>query len=172
VLDGAPDRLLDTYEAERRPVAAGVLNLSGALAKGAGGSATLTRGRETQQLDLNYRQSPLSMDKGRTERSLRAGDRAPDAPYADAAGNQSRLFQAYAGPHFTVVVFADAPVEIPAHGPETRTIRAPLGGLAARTYQIEAPAVVVIRPDNYIGLIDEQPSPSAVADYFSRLLAA
>ncbi|WP_416974543.1 FAD-dependent monooxygenase [Streptomyces sp. 4F14] len=69
VLRGAPARLLDTYEEERRAVAAGMLGLSTAIAR-----SEARRGRSTRQLDLNYRESSLSQG---TTSSLRAGDRVP-----------------------------------------------------------------------------------------------
>ena len=50
VLGGAPETLIDTYEAERRPIAAGVLGLSEALLSAAKAN-DMRRGRETQELD-------------------------------------------------------------------------------------------------------------------------
>ncbi|MDX3387263.1 FAD-dependent monooxygenase [Streptomyces niveiscabiei] len=69
VLKGAPPSLLDTYEEERRAVAADMLGLSTAIARSAA-----RRGRSTRQLDLNYRESNLSQG---TTQGLRAGDRVP-----------------------------------------------------------------------------------------------
>jgi hypothetical protein len=60
VLAGAPDALLDTYEEERRPIAADMLGLAtGLLDKAKQGD--MKRGREVHQLDLNYRFSSLSL---------------------------------------------------------------------------------------------------------------
>lgn len=53
VVQGAPDGLLDTYEQERRPVAASVLGLSTQLL-GEMKSGELRRGREVHQLDIGY----------------------------------------------------------------------------------------------------------------------
>ncbi|MFM9447053.1 FAD-dependent monooxygenase [Streptomyces acidiscabies] len=69
VLRGAPSSLLDTYEEERRAVAADMLGLSTAIAR-----SEARRGRSTRQLDLNYRESSLSQG---TTQVLRAGDRVP-----------------------------------------------------------------------------------------------
>lgn len=57
VLGGAPERLLDTYEEERLPVAADVLGISTALYGRAkrGEQGAHERGEETQQLLLGYR---------------------------------------------------------------------------------------------------------------------
>ncbi|MFS2021473.1 FAD-dependent monooxygenase, partial [Massilia sp. CT11-108] len=60
VLAGAPDDLLDTYEAERRPLAAAMLQLSTALLDAARRGGEMRRGRETRQLDLAYPDSPLA----------------------------------------------------------------------------------------------------------------
>ena len=53
VLSGAPDALLDSYEAERRPVAADVLGLSTRLLDETR-RGIMRRGREVKQLDVGY----------------------------------------------------------------------------------------------------------------------
>ena len=77
VVDGAPDALLDTYEAERREVAAGMLGLSSKLLEAARTRGGLRRGRETQQLDLGYRTSPPSHDARGDDAIVRAGRLVP-----------------------------------------------------------------------------------------------
>jgi|GEM_PF-5296018 len=79
VLSGAQDRLLDTYERERRPVAEAVLGLSTRLleAQKKGG---MRRGREVHQLDVGYPDFPLSTEIPERCHGVRAGNRAPDAP--------------------------------------------------------------------------------------------
>ncbi|WP_374104854.1 FAD-dependent monooxygenase [Nocardia sp. MH4] len=96
--DPAP---LDTYEPERRTVAARVRGLSTELLdKLVDGDEDATRrGPETRQLGISYR-SPT--DRG----PLVAGDRAPDAPLADATGTKIRLFDLFRGPHATLLRFA------------------------------------------------------------------
>ncbi|MGW5570772.1 FAD-dependent monooxygenase [Nocardia thailandica] len=95
--DPAP---LDTYEPERRAVAARVLGLSTELLDRLvdGAADALERGPETRQLDISYR-SPA--DAG----ALVAGDRAPDAPLLDDRGRGVRLFDLFRGPHATLLVF-------------------------------------------------------------------
>jgi 2-polyprenyl-6-methoxyphenol hydroxylase-like FAD-dependent oxidoreductase len=88
-LGGAPDTLLDTYEAERLPVAAAVLGLSRRLYR----ARSLRRGDATNQLALHYRASPLS--RGGALGRLRAGDRMPDTRLADG----TRLFDRLRGGH-------------------------------------------------------------------------
>jgi hypothetical protein len=170
VLEGLADEtLLDTYEAERRPVGAGILGLSLSIARQEG-IAVQPRGRQTQQLDLNYRDSRLSVDRGAAERPLVAGDRAPDAPYADALGQPARLFEAFRGPHFTLLLFAGAEVDLPADGPTTVAVRLPAHGPAAKTYGVTGPTAVLVRPDNYLGLYAVDPGRHAVTDYLQQIL--
>ena len=45
-------------------------------------------------------------------------------------------------------------------------------GEAARIYGINGPAIVLVRPDNYIGLIDESPAPASVCAYLEAALKA
>jgi 2-polyprenyl-6-methoxyphenol hydroxylase-like FAD-dependent oxidoreductase len=97
VLRGGPPDLLDTYEAERLPIAAAVLGLSKRLLQ----TRSFQRGDLTNQLGLHYRTSPLST--GSASGNLHPGDRMPDARLEDG----SRLFDRMRGPHATVVVTPD-----------------------------------------------------------------
>jgi 2-polyprenyl-6-methoxyphenol hydroxylase-like FAD-dependent oxidoreductase len=86
----AEESLLDTYEEERRPNAAEMLGLTTGVHRG-----EARRGRATQQLDLGYRASSLSVDTRPElpDAALRAGDRAPDGRREGV-----RLFTRYKGP--------------------------------------------------------------------------
>jgi 2-polyprenyl-6-methoxyphenol hydroxylase-like FAD-dependent oxidoreductase len=105
VLRGAPEVLLASYETERRPVAEDVLGLSTKLLDAARLRGDMRRGRETQQLDLGYPDSPLSFATHARDpkSSLFAGDRAPDAPCIGAGGQPTRLFNLFRGPHWTLL---------------------------------------------------------------------
>ena len=94
VLRGGPQELLDSYEQERLPIAAAVLELSKRLLQ----TRSLKRGDLTNQLGLNYRASPLST--GTVSGTLHPGDRMPDARLDDG----SRLFDRMRGPQATAVV--------------------------------------------------------------------
>ncbi|WP_052744289.1 aromatic-ring hydroxylase C-terminal domain-containing protein [Streptomyces odonnellii] len=162
VLAGAPDALLDTYETERRPVAAHVLGKSSELYQNLSQHrlSGLKRGDEEQQLTLSYRGGPLAGTG--TTRTLIAGDRAPDAPCVTADGAR-RLFDVLRGAHFTLLAFGNAPTGLP--WPETgaglhsyRVVRRPgnggeiadTSGKLTRTYGVDGDALVLIRPDGYI----------------------
>lgn len=123
---GAPDALLDTYEAERLPVAAGILETSTRLHR----TRSLRRGRDLHQLTLAYRDSPLTGEHraGLAPDALRAGDRAPDAPCTGPDGTPFRLFDAFRGPHFTLLAFdgAEPPRPAPEWAAHVRTYR--IGG--------------------------------------------
>jgi 2-polyprenyl-6-methoxyphenol hydroxylase-like FAD-dependent oxidoreductase len=102
VLGGAPYRLLDSYEEERRPVAEAMLGLATGLLEAAKRGET-QRGREVRQLDIGYRASSLIFESSGRHGALLAGDRAPDAPLRGAAGYTRRLFDLFTGPHWTLV---------------------------------------------------------------------
>ncbi|MDR6144033.1 2-polyprenyl-6-methoxyphenol hydroxylase-like FAD-dependent oxidoreductase [Microbacterium foliorum] len=106
VLAGAPDTLLDSYETERRPIAAAVLGLSSRKYDGLGtlDLSSITRGDAEQQLTLNYRHTTTPTTPGRKGAVL-TGDRAPDAELVDASGKPRRLFEVLRGPHFTLIGF-------------------------------------------------------------------
>ena len=82
---GAPAALLETYQEERLPVAASLLEFVVAMHKdwlGKTKDKEEPRKGEHMQLGLNYRGGPLSVEERRDvpEGVTRAGDRAPDAP--------------------------------------------------------------------------------------------
>ncbi|MEU9202270.1 FAD-dependent monooxygenase [Streptomyces sp. NPDC048332] len=191
--------LLDTYEEERLPVAADVLDLSAerlratleAIRKPGGGldaaNAPMPHGPGS-----GYPWSSLAR-LGATPR-LRAGDRAPDAPCRDlATGTPLRLFEAFGGPHFTLLGFGAGTARAlreasTAHEDELRAYGVDAGdmgdgahgaaagvahGLAddgghARSAYGIAPGedvLVLIRPDNHVGLIVPAGEPRAVGEY-------
>ncbi|MCU1411166.1 MAG: FAD-binding monooxygenase [Rhodoglobus sp.] len=171
VLAGAPEGLLDSYEAERRPVAAQVLGRSSELYKGVerGGVGGLRRGDEERQLSLTYRGGPLAAKGSQATATLHVGDRAPDALCAGVS--VASLFDAFRGPHFTLLVFGEiaradiAGLRWPDAGAQLHTYAVhdrgePAGGVVVdRTgelrarYGIAGDAVVLVRPDGYIGAI-------------------
>ncbi|QEO18156.1 FAD-dependent oxidoreductase [Acetobacter vaccinii] len=153
VLAGAPEALLDSYEAERRPIALNMLRLSTRLL-GEAKQGTMRRDREARQLDLGYRGSPLSMP-GLVGGKVQAGDRAPDAPCRGQAGQRTRLFMLFQGAHWTLLGYEvrDRPsaiigVRIVIVGAEHELVDD--DGHIAEAYGIEAGQWVLVRPDGYI----------------------
>lgn len=142
VLAGASDGLLDSYEAERLPVAADVLHLSGLLHR-QGFGATGPAPAAIHQLDINYRGGPLAVDTDPTG-ALRAGDRAPDGLLPDGR----RLFDVFRGPHWTVVQFGCEPVDFGIPG---------VCLALSADYDVPVGSFVLVRPDGYVGAISTRP---------------
>lgn len=186
VLAGADEGLLDTYEAERQPIAAGVLGLS--TRKYAGLStldpSSLRRGKDEQQLTLTYHGGPLAPGGAARTTTLRVGDRAPDAPLHGADGSRVRLFDLFRGPHFTVIAYGPQAAQgldrlrWPETGAPLRRIIVNASGTAEfvgtdaehalrRLYGLTGDTLVLVRPDGYLahiathGLVN---STQAVAD--------
>lgn len=160
VVDGASDALLDTYEAERREVAAAVLGLAGKLLEAARTRGDLRRGRETQQLDLGYRTSPLASDARGDDAMVRAGDRAPDAPCRGAAGQPLRLFTLLGGGGWTLLRYEPAGAGAIAPRKGLRIVTVGMngelrddGGHLRAAYGFAPGDVALIRPDGYIGAL-------------------
>ncbi|MFJ1898287.1 FAD-dependent monooxygenase [Streptomyces sp. NPDC088115] len=149
VLDhGASAALLDTYEQERRPVAAEMLGLSTRIHRG-----RQERGAAAQQLGIGYRGGPLSSGRAGV---LEAGDRAPDGPAGDR-----RLFDVYRGPHFTLLaVGTDAELPEPAATEGLRVHR--LGA-----YEAYGKGLFLVRPDGYLGWAGEDTG--GLAEYLAPL---
>lgn len=107
VIDGASTDLLNTYESERRRVAAGVLEKSSdrltQVLKDKGVSTR--RDASTTQLDVTYRGSSLAGDDREIDAVLRAGDRAPDATGLATADGERRLFDLVRGSEFVALDF-------------------------------------------------------------------
>ncbi|MGW3285441.1 FAD-dependent oxidoreductase [Streptomyces sp. NPDC001002] len=133
---GAPEELLDSYEEERRPIAAQVLGLSTGVHRG-----EVKRGKATRQLGLGYWESTLTVDTRTAPEGVRAGDRAPDVTVAGA-----RLFDAFQGPHWTLLALGtDLDADVPMALPESvRVVHAP----AEETY---GQGLFLVRPDGYVG---------------------
>jgi 2-polyprenyl-6-methoxyphenol hydroxylase-like FAD-dependent oxidoreductase len=160
---GAPDSLLDTYEEERLPVAASLLQFVGRIHQNWMGTGGVGQPQgDSQQIGLNYRASSLSTHNS-GDSPLRAGDRAPDAPLVDLAGKRTRLFDLYRGPHFTMLGFGGAaPPPLPAPLADIVHVHTVVQENDARSsdclmdtekhaHRHYGNSVVVVRPDGYIG---------------------
>jgi len=97
IVRGGRQSILDSYERERMPVAAHVLRLTKSLYS----SGSRKRGSLTNQLDLNYRDSPLST--GGEAHGLFPGDHMPDARLPDGG----RLYDVLREPGATRLAYRD-----------------------------------------------------------------
>lgn len=177
VLRGGPAALLDSYEAERLPVAADVLGISTALHDKAVSQSQDAMRRDDprlRQLNLGYRGSALSSERRAAAGPVRAGDRAPDATGHDGDAKTARLFDLLHGGHITLLAFGSAAQQLAARlaaTASTERLRAvavqaePAGrhglpgftdtdGHARHGFGIDADqdVLLVVRPDGYLGL--------------------
>jgi 2-polyprenyl-6-methoxyphenol hydroxylase-like FAD-dependent oxidoreductase len=173
VLAGADPHLLDTYEAERLPIAAGVLGLSTRKYDAIGrlDPSSIRRGKDEQQLELTYYGGPLAPTGSDRTTTLRVGDRAPDAELLGADGGRVRLFGAYRGPHFTAVAYGIRAaddldrLDWPSTGASVKRITVGVADTRAdcvlldsaytfhRVYGLTSDTLLLIRPDGYIAHI-------------------
>ncbi|MFF7054156.1 FAD-dependent oxidoreductase [Streptomyces griseorubiginosus] len=145
---GAPADLLDTYEEERRPVAAHMLGISTGVHRG-----EVRRGDATRQLNLGYRESSLTQETRTAVTGLRAGDRAPDGKL-----DGTRLFDAFRGPHWTLVAVGTEAPELP------EAVRV-VTGEEQPSY---GKGLFLVRPDGYVGWAGEDTG--TLTDYVRRLI--
>ncbi len=144
--DGAGEALLDTYEEERRAVAVDMLGLSTSVHRG-----EVRRGEATRQLGLGYRGSTLTRETRDAPGPVRAGDRAPDGTLDGV-----RLFDAFRGPHWTLVAIGTRLPRVP------ESVRV-VGGAGLGTY---GSGLFLVRPDSYVGWAGDQAA--GVMGYLGR----
>jgi 2-polyprenyl-6-methoxyphenol hydroxylase-like FAD-dependent oxidoreductase len=197
VLHGAPEGLLDSYHAERFPVAQGVLASTTIshekLVRPNSGNTQkfidISLGRDTDlsQLDISYRGGPLACDLDDAT-DIRAGDRAPDSPFIFSSdGQRGRLFELFRGTHFTLLTFADQPAP-PLADRYQDSVHAytitrggdillpsdhallDIDGYAYHFYGIRRDAMILVRPDGYIGLTSGGCDVQPINDYLHRLI--
>lgn len=173
-LNEAGEEILDSYQAERRPVAEAVLGLSTRLLD-AQKKGEMRRGREVQQLDIGYPSSPLARELPERKGSIRAGDRAPDARIQGAAGQPSRLFLLFQGPHWTLLVHeaGDTSIE-PRPGLHIHHIGSngdivDAWGHIRDAYGLAPGECVLIRPDGYVGAILDAKRITQLDVYLARM---
>ena len=179
VNEGAAPRLLDTYEAERRPVAAHVLALSDArLARSlASNVVPIERDASTIQLDVGYRGSDLARDDRDDRASLRGGDRAPDATGLSTITGEKRLFDLIGRGRFTLLDFGpQQATTFPGITPRMLHVVteataedeiADTAGSLAAAYAASDRTLVLIRPDGHIALVSDTGDFRDVVDYLA-----
>jgi len=173
VVKGAADDLLDTYEAERRPVAAQMLGLATRLLDEAK-DGRMRRGRDVQQLDIGYPGTPLALQRAVRSDGLVAGDRAPDARLVGAAGQPRRLYDLFKGPHWTLLGFDARRADVePRAGMRIHLVGEGLdvrddAGHFRAAYATRPGDWVLVRPDGYVGAIVSAKEVDALETYLAR----
>jgi hypothetical protein len=174
ILNGAPAALLDSYEEERRPIAAEMLGLSTRLLDEAK-AGSMRRGRDVQQLDLGYRGSSLAFDRPKRASGIQAGDRAPDVQLMGAAGQPVRLFELLKGPHWTAIGYETDSASAPRPRVNLRIHRIAINGdlrdtqgQFAEAYHPTPGGWTIIRPDGYIGASGDAAAHGDLLAYLTR----
>ncbi|MFE0087955.1 FAD-dependent monooxygenase [Streptomyces sp. NPDC058991] len=184
----APESLLDTYEAERRPLAREVLASTSSLTRLVVGDTPLARAardrlfvplmnrplvqrlvwEQSSQLRIHYRNGPLGTRL--TERRLlgapRAGDRVPDVPCTRPDGSSTRL-HAELGARWALLVpvHGDAGAYAAVAGRHVGTavpLTAAVPSTARRRH------VMLVRPDGHLAWRGN--SPAALDAWFGATL--
>ena len=191
----AGQTLLDSYQAERLPVAEGVIKFTDRLTNagmlsGLPGRIRNVAIRMASQIpaarrfmadtvagvNLNYRKSPIAVDRRPRHAKVAAGDHVPHM--SDAAAQKQ-----FGADGHTVVTIAAGPVPASgAHGHRqvlVSTDDTPVAGydavvadpegLVAQRFGLENGGQVVIRPDGYIGAVATLDDTTTVADYFATI---
>ena len=177
----AAPSLLDSYDDERRPVAAQAIRQTTELTR-----LAVMRGRGTRELRnralhlatglapirrrladqveetaINYHLSAIVADDGHHHRgTIRAGDAAPEAKMEDG-GSLHALLAARTG-HTYLYVAESAPT--------FDALLVPPGGAVADRYGLVDGATVGIRPDGYVGLVASKDGERALERYKAGVL--
>ncbi|MEU6347634.1 FAD-dependent monooxygenase [Streptomyces sp. NPDC046977] len=169
--DGAPETLLDTYEAERHPVGRRVLRMSGALLRGVLTTPRALRGVRDVAARTVLRLPPVASRLARAMSGIDiaygapagadplTGRRAPDIPLTDGR----RLYEVLRGRRFVLVTPADAP--LPASVTEAWA-----GTVECVTTSGPTSRSVLVRPDAYIAWASSEQSAQRRADELGRTL--
>jgi 2-polyprenyl-6-methoxyphenol hydroxylase-like FAD-dependent oxidoreductase len=184
-LSGAPDALLDTYEAERigfarrlvattdrvftvvtRPGRAAAFVRLRVFARVAPWLIRFARVRRfafrtVSQTGITYRGSPLSAG---VAGAVRGGDRLPWVPLATGDN-----FDALQPPHWQVHVYGEVSPLLTAGCDELGLpLRVYPWSRAARQAGLRRGAVYLVRPDGHVALAQSHPDPAGLRRYFAR----
>jgi hypothetical protein len=124
------------------------------------------------QTGINYRDSSLSANGG-DDLKVRSGDRMP---YFPAGG--SSVYDMLRQPKFHLLVFSKAGgdfggarAELESRYDELADTHAiPLDSQVEEVFGTDQPFYLLLRPDNYIGLISPAVSPAALREYLERFV--
>jgi 2-polyprenyl-6-methoxyphenol hydroxylase-like FAD-dependent oxidoreductase len=200
VVDGqAGDSLLDSYEAERLPVADQVIKFTNRLTKAGTLSGVPRQIRDrvirmvshvpaarrvmadnAEEVNINYRKSPIAVGRLPRRAKVAAGDHLPHVADPEL---QKQLRAACEDTGHIVFTLATGQVP-PAAGPGHTQVLvtdcdAPVAGydvviadpkgIAAQRLGLKNGGRLVIRPDGYIGAVASLQDMTAVADYFAKI---
>lgn len=171
--------LLDSYDAERKPISDALMGTTSVALRAATTSNwLLERVRDAllsriatfdavqdrmrgavSEIGINYRRSPIVRESGGAS-PLRAGDRAPDCEVTDETGTPFRMFDLLKEPLHTVIAALPGPqADLPRLAAFLRRHRDVMQGSVLvdgdaefrRQYAGEGGMLYAVRPDGYIG---------------------
>jgi len=185
VIAGASPDLLDTYSAERAPVARTVLAVSthkldriterqtGGVDTIADAIGELGDDDLTTQLGITYRSHPCAPTAGPI-----AGDRAPNVTGLRGPGFTGDLFDLARGPQWTLIAF-ETDLDIPVAQQDLHVHRIGTGtgildgtGEFQRIYAPHEGELILIRPDGYIAARVPEHQAADLADHLPFAVAA
>ncbi len=181
---GASPVLLDSYSPERSAVGDQVLRNAGGMTKiailrnpilrtirnlavSALGRVPALRQRMVDQLtemDLHYRDSPLTFASPRAARRPSPGERAPDLPLTAIGSTPLRLHELLAAGKFAVLSVAATGVKLP---DALQSIAIAAGADAYPGY--EAGCIYLIRPDAYVAMSTRDGDTAAIIAKLERI---
>jgi 2-polyprenyl-6-methoxyphenol hydroxylase-like FAD-dependent oxidoreductase len=181
VIDGqAGDTLLDSYEAERLPIADDVIAFTDRLTKAGTLSGVPRRIRDVvirmvsrvpaarrymaetaTEVNLSYQNSPIAVGRRPRRANVSAGEHLPHVADAEVQKQLGALL----GPETGHVVLTIDGTHVTA---DDTVIDDPKGVVAQR-FGLNNGGVVVIRPDSYIGAVAALHDTTTIADYFATL---
>jgi 2-polyprenyl-6-methoxyphenol hydroxylase-like FAD-dependent oxidoreductase len=121
------------------------------------------------QIAINYRGSSLGKNKGSFK--VKAGDRMP---WFEIDGKS--IYDFLHDPVFHLLMFSEGKTEVPAFRENLMenwkgkidSHFFDLGEKAREAFGTNSPFFLILRPDNYIGIISDDFSPETVSDYLAR----
>ena len=201
----AGDTLLDSYEAERIPVADSVITFTDRLTKAGTLSGVPRRIRDVvirmlsrvpaarrfmadmaEEVNINYRNSPIAVGRGPQHAKVAAGDHLPHVVDAAVQKQLSAVCDVHntghvvltvaagqvapaAGEGQTQVLVAASETEPAIHLAGYDTVIVDPKGVVAQRLGLKNGGRVLIRPDGYIGAIASLDDTTTVADYFAKV---
>jgi 2-polyprenyl-6-methoxyphenol hydroxylase-like FAD-dependent oxidoreductase len=119
------------------------------------------------QIGINYRESSLSVNDGNFK--VKAGDRMP---YFEVEG--SSIYDRLREPMFHLLLFSDGSTPVNAAFDDLLELvdvhSFPLYPNIASIFGSDESFTILLRPDNYIGLISEVISPDVVQNYLAKIM--
>ena len=173
------DTLLNSYEAERIPIADRVITFTNRLTKAGTLSGLPRRIRDVvirmvsrvpaarrllaetaTEVNVSYKNSPIAVGRRPRNAKVSAGEHLPHIADAEV---QKQLVAAV-GPELGHVVLTVTGAQVTAND----TVIEDPKGVVARRFGLTDGGRVVIRPDSYIGAITDLNDTTTIADYFAN----